>query len=284
MASPLDRGLEAALRHDRVLILAALAAMVAIAWIYLWHLASAMNGAGSSMSMPMATGMAMQMPLATPATADAMHGSRGFALNLAPAFALTFAMWAAMMAAMMLPSAAPAILAYGGLVRSNGARGAVQPSTWVFALGYLLVWAGFSAAAALLQIVLEQRALLTPSLATASARLGAATLIAAGLYQLTPLKQACLARCRSPLTFFVTRWRPGAGGALRMGLEHGAHCVGCCWALMLLLFVAGVMNLAWVAVIAAFVFVEKIAPGGRLVSRAAAVALLGYGGYVLTTS
>ncbi|MGE5089845.1 MAG: DUF2182 domain-containing protein [Candidatus Levyibacteriota bacterium] len=282
--SRLDRGLEAALRHDRVLILAALAAMVAIAWVYLWHLASAMDGAASGVSMPMATGMAMGMPQATPVAADAMQGSPGFALFLAPAFALTFAMWAAMMAAMMLPSAAPAILAYGGLVRSHGARGATLPSTWVFALGYLLVWAGFSAAASLLQMVLEQRALLTPSLATASTRLGAATLIAAGVWQLTPLKQACLTRCRSPLTFFVTRWRAGVGGALRMGLEHGVYCVGCCWALMLLLFVAGVMNLAWVAAIAVFVFVEKVAPAGRVVTRAAAVALLGYGSYLLAVS
>ena len=120
--------------------------------------------------------------------------------------------------------------------------------------------------ATLLQAALESAALLTPAMASASAGLGALALIGAGVYQLTPFKEACLGKCRNPLQFLMTRWRPGPGGAFRMGLEHGAWCVGCCWALMLLLFVAGVMNLAWVALIAAFVFVEKVFPAARLVT------------------
>jgi len=186
-----------------------------------------------------------------------------------------------MMAGMMLPSAAPAILLYGTLVRKNGTRGTTLPGVWIFASAYLLVWTGFSVAATLLQTLLEAASLMTPAMTVASAGLSALALVAAGLYQLTPLKQTCLSKCSHPLQFFVTRWRAGHGGALRMGLEHGAYCVGCCWALMLLLFVAGVMNLAWVALIAAFVFAEKLLPAGRLVSRAAGAVLILSGIWVL---
>ena len=153
---------------------------------------------------------------------------------------------------------------------------------WIFVAGYLAMWTLFSAAATLLQAALESAALLTPAMATASAGLGAVALIAAGVYQLTPFKEACLGKCRNPLQFFMTRWRPGPGGAFGMGLEHGAWCVGCCWALMLLLFVAGVMNLAWVALIAAFVFVEKVFPGARVVTLASSAALIVSGLWLLT--
>ncbi len=200
----------------------------------------------------------------------------------AGALALTFVMWTVMMAGMMLPSAAPTILLYGALVRKNGARGTVLPSVWIFAGAYLLVWAAFSVAATLLQALLERASLLTPAMAAASTGLSAFALVAAGLYQLTPLKRTCLNKCRNPLEFFITRWRPGPGGAFRMGLEHGAYCVGCCWALMLLLFVAGVMNLAWVALIAAFVFVEKLFPASVLVSRIASGMLILAGIFLLT--
>jgi predicted metal-binding membrane protein len=245
-------GLDTAqLRGDRGVTLAGLAAVVLLAWLYLWH---------------SATGMAMG---ALPRVADP------------GALVLTFVMWTVMMAAMMLPSAAPAILLYGTLVRKNGARGTVLPGAWIFAGAYVLVWTGFSVAATVSQVLLESASLMTPAMTLASAGLSAAALVAAGLYQFTPFKQVCLTKCRNPLEFFVTRWRAGRGGAFRMGLEHGAYCLGCCWALMLLLFVAGVMNLAWVALIAAFVFAEKLLPGARLVSYASGAVLVMSGFWVL---
>jgi len=251
-----DRGGEILARRDRAIALGSLAAIVALAWLYLWRSAAQMDHGT----------MAME---AMPRGVDA--GS----------LALTFAMWVVMMAGMMLPSAAPAILLYGTIVRRNGARGTALPGIWIFAGGYLLAWAAFSVAATLLQTLLEHMSFLTPGLASASAAAGAFALVAAGVYQITPLKNACLDTCRNPLEFFVARWRAGAGGALRMGIEHGAYCVGCCWALMLLLFVAGVMNLLWVALIAAFVLVEKLLPGARTVSLASGAALIATGLYLL---
>ncbi len=253
----LGRGIEAAVRHDRRITLSGLFAVVALAWLYLWRGAAGMDHAAMAMnSMPQDPGVG--------------------------ALALTFVMWTVMMAGMMLPSAAPAILLYGAMVRKNGALGRMLPAVWIFAGGYLLVWTGFSVVATLLQALLERASLLTPAMTLASTVLSALALIAAGVYQLTPLKQACLGKCRNPLEFFITRWRAGPGGAFRMGLGHGAYCVGCCWALMLLLFVAGVMNLMWVALIAALVFVEKLFPGVRIVSRATSAALILAGLYLLT--
>ncbi|HTT36941.1 MAG TPA: DUF2182 domain-containing protein [Burkholderiales bacterium] len=251
----LDRSLEATLRRDRWLVAASLVVVVALAWLYLWRDAESMR----QMYMPDMPDMLMP----------------GMARATGPAaFALTFAMWTVMMVGMMLPSAAATILLYGTLVRKNGERGTVLPGVWVFTSGYLAVWTGFSLLATLLQMALEQASLVTPMMVSASRSLSAAILIAAGIYQWLPFKEACLRRCRSPLQFFVTRWRPGTSGALRMGAESGAYCVGCCWVLMLLLFVAGVMNLLWVALIAGFVFVEKLLPGRRLASSFAGLALV----------
>jgi predicted metal-binding membrane protein len=250
------RGIEAALRNDRRVALGGLAAVVALAWFYLWRSAAGMDHASMAMSA---------MPRAVDASA----------------LVLTFVMWTVMMAGMMLPSAAPAILLYGALVRKNVARGTVLPGVWIFAAAYLLAWTGFSAAATLLQALLEAASLMTPAMTVASSGLSALALVAAGVYQLTPLKQTCLSKCRNPLEFFVTHWRADRGGAFRMGLEHGTYCVGCCWVLMLLLFVAGVMNLAWVALIAAFVFAEKLLPAGRLVSHSAGAVLILSGIWVL---
>lgn len=188
---------------------------------------------------------------------------------------LMFAMWWAMMAGMMLPSAAPTIVLYAALVRKNAERGAALPAAWMFTGGYLVAWAGFGLVAALLQAALEHTGLLSSaSMASTSRWLSGALLVAAGAYQLTPLKDLCLGKCRDPVRFFMTHWRGGAAGALRMGAINGAYCVGCCWMLMLLLFAAGVMNLAWVAFIAAFVLVEKLLPAGRLSARFAGVALI----------
>ena len=250
----LDRGIEATLRRDRRVVLTSLVLVAVLAWLYLWRDAVAMSHA-SMADMPHVPG--------------------------AGALALTFVMWAVMMVGMMLPGTAPTILLYGALVRKNGERGTVLPAVWVFTSGYLAVWTGFSLLAALLQVGLEQAALLTPMMVSGSKGLSAAILIAAGIYQWLPLKTACLSRCRNPLEFFVTRWRTGAGGAFRMGAEHGLFCLGCCWALMLLLFVAGVMNLVWVALIAGFVFVEKLLPAGKFTAGLAGVALILSGLFVL---
>ena len=249
-------GIEAALRRDRLIAVVGLVAVVALAWVYLWNSAAAMDHAAMGMmAMPYAMGPGARM--------------------------LTFVMWTVMMVGMMLPSAAPTILFYGALVRKNGALGRVLPGVSIFAGAYLVVWTAFSAVATLLQAGLEHASLLNSTMAAADARLGALLLVGAGVYQATPVKRVCLSKCRNPVEFFMTRWRGGAGGAFRMGLEHGAYCVGCCWVLMLLLFVAGVMNLLWVALIAAFVFVEKVFAAGPIASRAMSAVLIVSGLYLL---
>lgn len=248
--------IEAALRRDRRVVALSLLAVVALAWLYLWREAAAMH---SHMEMGMSGMPAMD----------------------AAGVALVFAMWLVMMAGMMLPSAAPMVLLYGAMVRKHAERGSALPAVWIFVGGYFLVWAAFSVAAALLQALLDHAALLSPMVASSSKPLSAVLLAGAGVYQLTPLKDRCLRNCREPVPFLMTHWRPGPAGALRMGLEHGAYCVGCCWMLMLLLFAVGVMNLAWVAAIAAFVLVEKLLPGARFTSRFAGAALLVLAGVTL---
>jgi predicted metal-binding membrane protein len=195
-----------------------------------------------------------------------------------------FAMWAVMMVAMMLPSAAPMILLHARIDRAaSPARRLVH--TLLFALAYLFVWSAFSAVAALVQALLVDLGLVSSaSLALGRRTLAAALLAGAALYQLSPVKAACLDQCRSPIHFVMRYWSPGIAGALRLGLVHGLFCVGCCWGLMLLLFVAGVMNLAWIALLAAIVFAEKMTPPKWRISRviagllfAGAVALLAGG-------
>jgi predicted metal-binding membrane protein len=249
-------GLERQTRRDRVIAVATVMLVAALAWVWLWREARRMG------AMPMDT-MAMSMDGMAPASPWASG-----------ALLLTFAMWTVMMVGMMLPSAAPTIALYGGLVRRHRAAGSVLPSVWIFAAGYLAVWTGFSALATALHAGLASLRLLTPAMASASVWLTAALLILAGIYQWLPLKDVCLNKCRSPLQFLLFHWRAGAFGAFRMGAAHGAYCVGCCWALMLLLFAAGVMNLLWVAAIAGFVLIEKLLPGGRPIGRAAGLALV----------
>ena len=194
-------------------------------------------------------------------------------------FVMLFLMWAVMMVAMMLPSAAPMILLVAGAYRRRGGRS--RALTVAFGSGYLVAWTAFSAAAALTQLVLHRAALLSDNMAANSAILGGVILLFAGIYQWLPLKTACLTHCRSPLAFLAGHWREGTSGALAMGLRHGLYCVGCCWALMLPLFAAGVMNLLWVAAIAIFVLVEKLVPQGHAVSRIAGIVLTAWGGWVL---
>jgi predicted metal-binding membrane protein len=244
-------------RRDRAVILLALLGVAGIAWLYLVAIGQDMSG----MAMGHMPDMDMPMPAPwTPAT-----------------FALTFTMWWVMMIGMMAPSAAPMVLMFATLNRSKRARGQTFVPTSIFLLGYLLAWGAFSIAATLAQWALSCVALLSPALAITNPVLGGALVILAGLYQFTPLKQACLRNCRSPFAFVLNHWRDGRAGALRMGLEHGGFCLGCCGMLMVLLFAAGAMNLLWVAALAAFVFVEKLLPGGRRIGRAGGGVMVGLG-------
>ena len=250
-------GLEAVFRRDRIVIVTGLAAVALVAWAYLFYVAGRMGTAGEMGGMDMAAEMAMP------------HIQRWGAMELL----LLLVMWTVMMVAMMVPSASPLILIFARTKRQNGGRRAVG-SAGILLLGYLLVWAGFSALATVAQWGLHSAALLSPMVVGASPVLGGVLLVAAGIFQFTRLKQACLVRCRSPLSFLMSDWREGWWGTFVMGSKHGAYCVGCCWMLMALLFVAGVMNLLWVAAIAGLVLVEKVAPGGDLVGRIAGAALL----------
>ena len=200
------------------------------------------------------------------------------------ALLLLFLMWAVMMVAMMVPSAVPMIQGFVAVNerRRNSSRAAIPVG--VFVLGYIVAWTSFSAAAALAQWGLHRAALLSPMMVSTSPVLSGGLLLAAGIFQWTPLKRACLRNCRSPLTFLMSGWRDGTAGAFFMGLHHGAYCVGCCWALMVLLFVVGVMNLLWVAVIALFVIAEKVLPRGELIAHIAGVALVVVGIGVITKS
>jgi predicted metal-binding membrane protein len=179
-----------------------------------------------------------------------------------PHLLLLGAMWIVMMTGMMLPSAAPLLLVYGAASRRRSAAGSAAWQVYAMAAGYLLVWIGFSVAAAFLQRVLSVLLVLSSMLKTTTPWLSATLLIVAGVYQLTPLKRRCLGACAAPLDFLMRRWRDGAAGAFRLGVEHGVFCVGCCWALMLLLFAGGVMNLMVIAVLAVVVLIERLAPIG----------------------
>ncbi len=256
------KALYSLLRHDRALVLAGLASVIAIGWVYLWL------GAGIEMDeMDMGGGEIMLMaPPWTP----------GYAV-------LIFLMWSIMMMAMMLPSAAPAILLVAALGRKRG-TGLGAPAAGLFALGYVLVWTGFSLAATLLQWGLDRAEVLSGAMAVSSATAAGGVLIAAGVYQWTPLKQACLRHCRSPLVFLLHHWRGGAWGAVTSGLRHGVFCLGCCWMLMALLFVGGLMNLVWIAALALLVLVEKMLPWGGRMSRVTGAALVAWGTVTLVTA
>ena len=241
--------LDRVLGRDRRIVIGGLLAAIALSWAYL------LTGAG------------MPPPVAAAWTPTY--------------FALILVMWWVMMAAMMLPSAAPTILLFAALSRKSAEHGDPAVSAGVFASTYVIVWGGLSLLATFAQMQLDGLALLSPMMKSASVPLGAALLIAAGVYQTTPLKYACLRHCRTPIDFFARRWRRGTKGALIMGLEHGAFCLGCCWVMMGLLFYAGVMNLLWVAGLAVYVLLEKLAPAGQRISRFAGVALILWGVAVL---
>jgi predicted metal-binding membrane protein len=235
----------------RVAIALAVAAVTALAWLYLWRAAASMDRAMMGMADKV---MAQSWSRETIAT--------------------TFAMWTVMMVGMMLPGAAPTLALFATLDRRRRAAGGVGAEVAAFGAGYLAVWTGFSAAATLAQWALDQAFLLTMAQATAGARLSGVLVAAAGLYQFTPLKHACLRQCRSPIGFLLTHWRSGRVGAFLMGARHGAWCVTCCAALMLLLFVGGVMNLAWAAALAVLTMAEKLVPKGELLAQLVGVVLV----------
>jgi predicted metal-binding membrane protein len=247
-------------RRDLILILSCLALLTGLAWAYLIHLDRQMTAAMKYDLEMAAMGMAMAMD--QPWTV--------------PDFLYTFAMWAVMMAGMMVPSAAPVFLLFARMRTARGGS-AVSPSVLFFGSGYVAVWTLFSAVATLAQGALHQATLLSPAMKVANPKIAAVILIAAGVYQMTPWKLQCLNHCRSPLGFLMSHWRDGPRGAFLMGISHGAYCLGCCWALMWILFALGIMNLVWVAVVAVFVLVEKVAPGGIIVARVSGSALIIFG-------
>jgi predicted metal-binding membrane protein len=242
------------LHHDRALAAAALLVVIAVSWVWLFV------GAGLGMEeMDMGGGQMMRMsPPWTPSYA-----------------VLILVMWTVMMAAMMLPAATPTILLVDSLARRR-AKGSGE--TALFAVGYLVVWGGFSVLATILQWGLVRVALLGEDMASASPMLVGVLLIAAGIYQWTPLKQACLNHCRAPFDFLTRHW---SRGPFRAGVHHGLFCLGCCWMLMLLLFAFGLMNLLWIAALALLVLIEKVLPIGSRMSRVTGVALIAWGVGVL---
>ena len=239
--------------RDRTVVLSGLVFITALSWAYMWRLARD----------PMAMCMVNMNPW-----------------SAADLFAL-FAMWAVMMVAMMIPSASPMILAFAGVNRTRRAQSLPFVATSAFVLGYVAAWTGFSLVATVAQEALHGAALISSMGVSTSRVLGGILLLATGVFQWTPLKNTCLRHCRSPLGFILTEWRDGGWGAFRMGLRHGAYCIGCCWLLMALLFVAGVMNLWWVAAIAVFVLVEKITPAGPWIARATGALLMLWGGWTI---
>lgn len=276
MTVPVDATLEAVVKRDRLVVVTALTAVFALSWAYL------LAGAGMGMSAFEMTRVS-QLGLARGMSEGGMAGMAVMTPAVwTPGYAvLMFVMWWVMMVAMMLPSAAPMILLFATVNRKQRDTGHRYVATSIFAFGYLAAWAGFSLVAVILQWGFERTGSLSPMLVANNAVLGGFLLLAAGVYQLTPIKHACLRHCRSPLAFLSTHWRRGARGALRMGLLHGAFCVGCCWVLMGLMFFSGVTNLYWIAGLALFVLFEKTVPAGHWLGYATGVALLVWGTAVL---
>jgi predicted metal-binding membrane protein len=197
-----------------------------------------------------------------------------------PHLLLLWAMWAVMMTGMMLPSATPLLLLYGAAARRSSPQAAAR-QTYALAAGYLFAWTAFSLGATALQRALASLLLLSPMMEAVNSRVSAALLLVAGVYQWTPFKDACLRACQSPVGFLIGRWRPGGRGAFAMGLEHGLYCVGCCWALMLLLFAGGVMNVTVIVFLTAFVVFEKMVPLGRVGARISGALLIAAGCWML---
>lgn len=234
--------------RDRALIISVVVLVTALAWAYLFRLDHQMTADGSSAAMMERMGTMVVGPWTV------------------RDFFFTFAMWSVMMVGMMAPSTIPVLLLFNGMRAHRAERSSPTAGT-LFGIGHMSVWIGFSVLAAMLQWSLHQAGLLSSGMAVTSSRAGGLILIAAGGYQLTSAKSKCLTKCQSPLAFLMSNWREGATGALQLGVRHGIYCLGCCWALMCVLFVVGIMNLAWVAVLAAFIFLEKTGPAGLRLAR-----------------
>jgi len=247
-------------RRDRVIVVGGLAILGGLAWAYLLHLHAPMTGTGID-----AVGMDGAMAM------SGVHRWRGGDILVA------FLMWVVMMVAMMTPSATPMLLTVATVSRQRPQPPSPTAMAAAVFAGYLAVWTGFSLGATLVQWGLQSAAWLSPAMTSVRPLAAGLLLLLAGVYQFTPLKHACLVRCRTPLGFLLAEWRDGTAGGLVMGLRHGVYCVGCCWLVMALLFAVGVMNLLWVVLIAAYVLLEKVSPGGWWVSRAIGVLLAGWG-------
>jgi predicted metal-binding membrane protein len=291
--------LEEVLRRDRVVVTLVLVTVITASWLYL------LAGAGTGMyphEMAVLVPVQMSMEPSMQGTAslsghETMTGASGHSsmagmlmspVTWTPGYALLmFSMWWLMMIAMMLPSAAPMVLLHAAVTRKGLARaddaGPNAPShrlllaTTAFIAGYLVIWGAFSLVAVVAQWALERGELLSAMMMSTSRFLSSGLLLATGLWQLTPLKTVCLRHCRSPISFLSTHWRPGVGGAFRMGTKHGVFCLGCCWFLMALLFYGGVMNLIWIIGLALFVLAEKMMPAGVAFGRVTGLLLIAWG-------
>ena len=250
----------AVLKRDRVVVAFGLAAIATLSWTYLIYMDWGMRHMDVGIKM-------IIMP--------AMQHWTAWDLGL------VFLMWAVMMVAMMVPAASPVILLFAEINRRRNEHQGTFLSTGQFLLGYLTAWTGFSALATLAQWGLLTAALVSPMMESTSKVLGGGLLLGAGLFQFSRLKYTCLAHCRSPMGFLATEWRDGLGGAFRMGLKHGGYCLGCCWALMILLFAFGVMNLLWVASISGFVLLEKITSANQLFSRLGGVVFIVWAAWII---
>ena len=235
-------------KRDRAVLVSAITVLAALAWAYTARLAAGMG----STSMD------------TMVTTVAMPTTQSWSLD---DLVFMFGMWTVMMVAMMLPSATPMLLLFARVMRKRECDGRPFVSTALFVIGYLLIWVGFSAMATLANWGLHVAGLLSSMMGRTTPLIGGVVLLFAGAFQWTPLKDACLSHCRSPLVFLTAHWNDGRRGTLMMGLHHGLYCLGCCWLLMALLFVLGIMNLPWIAVLTVFVLLEKVLSCGRLVSR-----------------
>jgi len=248
------------LTRDRVAIWIGLAGITLMSWLYLFDMAGNMGGMNAAAPMVME-------PVSTAWTATDAR--------------IMFAMWWIMMIGMMLPSAAPMILTFATINRKKREREQPFVPTTIFASGYLAAWGGFSIFATAAQWGLQEAALITPMLVANNSILAGAIFIGAGIYQWTPLKHMCLKNCRSPLNYIIKSWRGGHRGAFVMGWQHGLYCLGCCWLVMAILFAVGVMNLIWIGIIAAFVFVEKLFPAGEWIARLSGILMIGAGIYLV---
>jgi len=286
------------LKRDTLVVAAALVVITILAWAYL----VVMNGEMQASQMaptqavqmsgaPGMSGMA-DMDVHAPKVESGMPGGQGMAMA-APAiapwnashFLFIFAMWAVMMVGMMTPSVSPVVLIYSRFARGAAAQGTPFASAVWFAGGYLIAWTAFALVASVAQYALDRALLLTPMMALQSRTVGGAVLVAAGIYQWLPIKSACLASCRAPLAFVQRHggFSASAPGSVRLGVLHGLYCIGCCWALMVLLFVAGVMNLLWIATLMLIVLAEKLLPAAAYISRGVGVVAIGWGLWVLAT-